>query len=341
MSTRSIIQFLGNKRKSVDAIVAHLEGSSRVVDLFSGSATVGHALKARGHRVMSFDLLEFCHQISKAIVQNSGTTVSPKVAYFRPVSAPTTYFHDLYADKVFLAADCTFLDWLRHRIKETMANEFERALCLAAAASAMVAKSSWGRFNVGINNHLTEAKMGKHTKKPLSVYFMEALERLNGMVIEGTGCMSYRGCVTSSSVRETIKSFNPDAVYLDPPYPTYRRRTSYEYFYHVVETWCVYDESWNIQSEGLIQKERKSVFTGAPGVFREALEKTFNNIAQVPVWVISYASHCRPGFDELIELVSSFDREVEVTQWASASYCKSKWSKHDQPKEFLLKAILK
>ena len=53
-----MIKYLGSKRLLVPrilAVVEALSGVRTVLDLFSGTSRVGHALKARGYRVVAND----------------------------------------------------------------------------------------------------------------------------------------------------------------------------------------------------------------------------------------------------------------------------------------------
>ena len=53
-----MIKYLGSKRALLDVIVQAIGSrgvAASVLDLFSGTSRVGHALKARGHRVIAND----------------------------------------------------------------------------------------------------------------------------------------------------------------------------------------------------------------------------------------------------------------------------------------------
>jgi adenine-specific DNA-methyltransferase len=67
-----MIKYLGSKRTLLPGIleaVASMPGVRRVVDLFSGTSRVGHALKARGYDVVANDHNAYAHTLAMCYVQ--------------------------------------------------------------------------------------------------------------------------------------------------------------------------------------------------------------------------------------------------------------------------------
>ncbi len=67
-----MIKYLGSKRLLAPAIVEAvraLPGVRTVVDLFSGTARVGHALKAAGYRVLANDHNAYAATLARCYVQ--------------------------------------------------------------------------------------------------------------------------------------------------------------------------------------------------------------------------------------------------------------------------------
>src|SRR5215475_6496583 len=67
-----MIKYLGSKRVLLPRILAEvtrLSGVRTVLDLFSGTSRVGHALKARGFRVHANDHNAFAATLATAYVQ--------------------------------------------------------------------------------------------------------------------------------------------------------------------------------------------------------------------------------------------------------------------------------
>src|SRR5690606_15436975 len=68
----AMIKYLGSKRRllgAIEAAVGSFGESLRVLDLFSGTSRVGHALKRAGHHVVANDHLEFAATIARCYVQ--------------------------------------------------------------------------------------------------------------------------------------------------------------------------------------------------------------------------------------------------------------------------------
>ena len=67
-----MIKYIGSKRKLVPAIldtIRSIENVHTVIDLFSGTSRVGHALKAAGYRVLSNDHNVYAATLARCYVQ--------------------------------------------------------------------------------------------------------------------------------------------------------------------------------------------------------------------------------------------------------------------------------
>jgi adenine-specific DNA-methyltransferase len=67
-----MIKYIGSKRLLVEHIarlIGELRGARSVLDLFSGTARVGHALKQRGYRVTANDHTSYAHRLALCYVQ--------------------------------------------------------------------------------------------------------------------------------------------------------------------------------------------------------------------------------------------------------------------------------
>jgi len=96
---RSMIKYIGSKRLLVEhiaAVVGKLPEARSVLDLFSGTARVAHALKRRGYAVTANDHTSYALRLAQCYVQADGArlrkqaaalldelaTVEPKAGYF-------------------------------------------------------------------------------------------------------------------------------------------------------------------------------------------------------------------------------------------------------------------
>jgi adenine-specific DNA-methyltransferase len=87
---RCVIKYLGSKRTLVPKIVAvarALAPAGTVLDLFSGTARVGHALKAAGYRVVANDHLAYAATLARCYVQADRARVQAEVERLLPEMA--------------------------------------------------------------------------------------------------------------------------------------------------------------------------------------------------------------------------------------------------------------
>ncbi len=71
-----MIKYLGSKRTLLPLIVetiASLDSVNSVIDLFSGTSRVGHALKKQGYRVLSNDHNAYAATLARCYVQANST----------------------------------------------------------------------------------------------------------------------------------------------------------------------------------------------------------------------------------------------------------------------------
>ena len=67
-----MIKYLGSKRTLIPSILEQIEAvpdCRSVLDLFSGTSRVGHALKQRGYRVVANDHNRYAHALASCYVQ--------------------------------------------------------------------------------------------------------------------------------------------------------------------------------------------------------------------------------------------------------------------------------
>ena len=86
-----MIKYLGSKRLLLPQIleaVRSIRGARTVLDLFSGTSRVGHALKRAGYRVVANDMLSFAHVLATCYVQaDAEETLAPAESLVRELNA--------------------------------------------------------------------------------------------------------------------------------------------------------------------------------------------------------------------------------------------------------------
>lgn len=314
------VQWLGSKKKLLPWILPTLAPYRTIYEPFSGSAAVGFALRQQGKRVIANDQLLSAAAIARATIGNPGITLTDDdVALLLASRRHVTFLTDLFGDRVFLHADTLFLDRLRPAI-DRLRDPIKRTVALAAACSAMIKKSSFGRFNIGLDNHLTPVKLPKHRARPLQAYFIEGVAHFNGLA----SAVGPVGEVYNCDALE-MPEVRADAAYVDMPYPTRRRKADYGYSYHVPELFVAYDQNAEPGPQGNIYRGRVSPFTQGKDQLAAVIERFLLKIRNIPTWIISYASHCLPGPYTLKEMLWRTGRTVKVIA-RPANYAKSVWS---------------
>ena len=70
-------QYLGSKERFVDWILKFVPKDAKsAIDAFSGSSSIGHALKGVGLKVISNDIMKYSYHIAKALVENNNVKLS-------------------------------------------------------------------------------------------------------------------------------------------------------------------------------------------------------------------------------------------------------------------------
>jgi len=98
-----MIKYLGSKRRLLDLIgdaVRRLAAGPTVLDLFSGTSRVGHALKGRGYRVVANDHNAFAHALARCYVAADRDSVEGParqlIDEFNRLPAAPGYFTDTF-----------------------------------------------------------------------------------------------------------------------------------------------------------------------------------------------------------------------------------------------------
>ncbi|MBN2205715.1 MAG: DNA adenine methylase, partial [Thermoleophilia bacterium] len=122
-----MIKYLGSKRLLLPDIlrmVACFGASRRVLDLFSGTARVGHALKRAGYDVVANDNAAFAYTLARCYVQADRARVIGEVERrleeLRHVPSAPGYFTETFCERArfFHPRNGARVDAMRARIAE-------------------------------------------------------------------------------------------------------------------------------------------------------------------------------------------------------------------------------
>lgn len=248
-----MIKYLGSKRLLTDAIVARISAlpNVRVVaDLFSGTARVGHALKAAGYRVHSNDhnryaaTLARCHVMADADKHGPQAERAIQALAEAPPIAPH-WFTETYCEtaRYFHPKNGPRIAGMRTALDALHLDEPVRSVVLTALIEAADRVDS----TVGVQMAFLK-KWAARAEKDIALRMPALLPR------------PVHGACTVSELEalEAAERTEADVVYLDPPY----NQHSYLGNYHVWETLARWDapETYGIAQKRVDVRARKSPF---------------------------------------------------------------------------------
>ena len=286
-----MIKYIGSKRLLVPRIVAAVEacaGARTVIDLFSGTSRVGHALKARAFRVHANDHNAFAHVLGTCYVAADGRAwrarAAKLVAELNAVPARAGWFTETYsiASRYLQPANGARVDAIRDRIAALSLEPELEAIALASLLEAADRVDS----TVGLQMAYLK-QWSPRSHRPLLLRVPELLD--------GAGSAS---CLDAA---EAASRFEADVAYLDPPY----NQHSYLGNYHVWESLVRWDRPavYGIARKREDVRQRGSAFNRR-STMPEALRAVVEGVrARWLVLSFSDEGFLAPG--DLRELLSS------------------------------------
>lgn len=261
-----MIKYLGSKRVLLPTLVGIAEALPEVrtvVDLFSGTSRVGHALKKSGYRVLSNDFTKYAHTLATCYVQADRESVLADaerlISEFNGLRGRPGYFTDVFCERsrFFQPSNGERIDAIREAIgSKGLAPELE-AVCLVSLMEAADRVDS----TTGVQMAYLK-QWAPRSFKPLEMRMPDVLGS-NGAGKSEAHCLE---------AREAASSLSGDLVYIDPPY----NQHAYLGNYHVWETLIRWDkpEVYGIACKRVDCRERKSDFNSKPRseeAFRETI----------------------------------------------------------------------
>ncbi len=243
-----LIKYLGSKRRLVSHIVARVEacaGVRRVLDLFSGTSRVGHALKARGFRVHANDhnayawVLATCHVAADA--RRWRAPAERVIAELDALPGRPGWFTETYCERsrYLQPANGARVDAIRDRIAAMALEPELEAIALTSLMEAADRVDS----TVGVQMAYLKA-WAPRSHLPLRL-------RVPAM-LDG------EGAATALDALEAARTVEADLAYVDPPY----NQHSYLGNYHVWESLVRWDrpETYGVALKRTDVRTRASAF---------------------------------------------------------------------------------
>jgi len=251
-----VIKYIGSKRALMPALLDVFDalGEARtVLDLFSGTSRVGHALKRRGHRVLANDHNAYAATLARCYVQADheelAVVAAREIARLDALPGQPGYFTHTFCEesRFFRPENGARVDAIRDAIAALSAPpELEAVLLTSLMEAADRVDSTTGLQMAYLK------QWAKRAHNPLSLRLPELLPRAT----------AGKGEAHALDVLEAATKLEGDVAYLDPPYNQHK----YLGNYHVWETLVRWDapEYYGVACKRVDCRDRRSDFNSRP-----------------------------------------------------------------------------
>lgn len=299
-----MIKYLGSKRALLglinDTIDRAAPGGS-VLDLFSGTSRVGHALKKRGHRVIANDHNAYAHVLAQCYVaadlDDVRAAAESLVKEFNELRGVPGYFTETFCEKsrFFQPKNGARVDAIREAIiRKSLPPDLEAVMLVSLMEAADRVDSTTGVQMAYLKQWAPRAANELELRLP------SVLPRPSGGKCEAL----------NFDAAEAARRSLVDLAYVDPPY----NQHSYLGNYHIWESLVRWDkpEVYGVACKRVDCRERQSVFNSRPR-FRAAMAEMLEAI-QAKVIVVSFSNEGYLDREEMERLLGGlFTGRAHVT----------------------------
>lgn len=251
-----VVKYIGSKRTLIPSIlemIESLDGVRTVVDYFSGTSRVGHALKAQGYQVTANDYATYAHCIARCYVQADREKVlhhaDQLVTEFNRLSPDAGYFTKTFCEdaRYFMPANGARVDAIREAIAaKDLDPDLEAVMLVSLMEAADRVDSTTGVQMAYLKSWAPRA----HNELKLRVPDLLSQPKAGA-------CQA-----TNLEAQDAARQLTADLAYIDPPY----NQHSYLGNYHIWESLVKWDkpETYGIANKRIDCKTRKSDFNSKP-----------------------------------------------------------------------------
>jgi len=300
-----VIKYLGSKRLLIDPILEAVGGFTEartVLDLFSGTSRVGHALKRAGYRVIANDHNAFARTLAACYVAADagkvGRDAESLIAELDRVPGEPGWFTKTYCvdARYFQPRNGARIDAIREAIG---ARSLDPALEAVALTSLMEAAD-----RVDSTTGLQMAYLKKWAPRSFGELHLRVPELLPGP-----------GEAHGLEAAEAARTLPADVAYIDPPY----NQHSYLGNYHIWETLVRWDrpDVYGVARKRADVRERGSAFNRRT-TMRDALADVIAEVRARDL-VVSFSDEGFLGREELTAMLARRG-EVEVREFDFKRY---------------------
>jgi adenine-specific DNA-methyltransferase len=317
-----VIKYIGSKRALLGHILAAIGQAvppgGTVLDLFSGTARVGHALKAAGFRVLANDHNAYAHTLATCYVQADAER------WAEPARAILADLDRLPGRPGWFTA--TYAEHARFLHPGNAAR-------IEAMREAIAALAAPPELEAVLLTSLLEAADRVDSTAGLQMAYMKrwAPRALNGMALRLPAVLprpAAGAChAVAAEAEEAAAALAPecDAAYLDPPY----NQHSYLGNYHVWETLVRWDqpEVYGVARKRVDCRTRRSDFNSRRRI-GPALARTVAALEACPTLIVSFNDEGYLTREALVEILSP-RRHLRVIEIPYGRYVGAKIGIHN------------
>ncbi|CAG1005271.1 Modification methylase FokI [Phycisphaerales bacterium] len=275
-----MIKYIGSKRTLLPVIldaVRAVPDASTVIDLFSGTSRVGHALKAAGYRVLANDHNAYAAALARCYVEADAEDVladaTRLVHELNALPGRAGYFTDTFCVKSRFVhpRNGERIDAIREAIAaKSLPPELEAVMLVSLMEAADRVDSTTGLQMAYLKDWAPRAHNSLELRVPA------VLPR----------SPHGKGRATCLDALDAAALFEADIAYIDPPY----NQHSYLGNYHVWESLVRWDKPaiYGIACKRVDVRERQSIFNSRPR-FAESLRAVFAAVS-APVIILSFSN---------------------------------------------------
>ena len=290
-----MIKYIGSKRTLVPRLlgmVSELPEVRRVLDVFSGTSRVGHALKRAGYQVFANDHNAYAALLARAYVQADAPDVLRDarrlVREFNRLPGAPGYFTDTFCEqsRFFQPKNGARVDAIREAIHaRCLTPELEAVMLVSLMEAADRVDSTTGVQMAYLKTWAARSHNDLELRVP------DVLPR----------AAAGKGHASQFDALEAAAAFPVDLAYLDPPYNQHK----YLGNYHIWESLVRWDkpEVYGVARKRVDCRSRSSAFNSRP-MFRQTMEKLVATI-QARWLLVSFNDEGYLSSAELESILSS------------------------------------
>lgn len=292
---KGVIKYIGSKRLLVGQIVSLCGLSSpragRVLDLFSGTSRVGHALKSAGYGVVANDHNAFAHTLAMCYIQAHGPAVERRagaiIDELNALPGAPGYITDMYChrSRFFHPRNGERIDAMRDRI-EAMSLPPELG---AVVLTSLIEAADRVDSTTGVQMAYLK-QWAPRAHNPICLRLPAILPHPGG-----------RPCAAHRLDAAEAAKLDADIAYLDPPY----NQHSYLGNYHIWETLVRWDrpQTYGVACKRIDCKDRKSDFNSKVRI--EAAMRAVIDAVAAPTLIVSFSDEGYLGRDQIESMLGS------------------------------------